>query len=143
MPKGKEDLVFSFIPKYNKFQEYYDVLGPKRLKALYYAKGSMEKELERALLDKSKINREILSKFNVGDKITSVETKSIITEIFKNHGYTKAPKGSVLSDYFIVKEAMVYEKVGSKFKSHRGYRIVSVKPEWKELYDDCRKLKAV
>ena len=80
MPKGKEDLVFSFIPKYNKFQEYYDVLGPKRLKALGYAKGSIEKEMKEKLLDKSDINREILSKFNVGDKITSVETKSIITE---------------------------------------------------------------
>ena len=83
-----------------KFDKFYNIIGPERCKNLGYNVTDIKKEIENKSISEKDIRNKFLSLFKVGDKFTNIEVKSIIGNIYSELGLNKNPKATVLSEYF-------------------------------------------
>ena len=134
------NIVLGQIADSDEIKSYYTSLGPDRLKALSYSKTFIKKELGIVTFSKELLVREILSKFNVGDKLSVTQIKEILKEIYSSINYTSIPKATDLENYFIVKEAKVNEILSTGEKKRvRGMELININSKYKSIYEILRK----
>ncbi len=124
-----EQTVLSILPHLpSNFQNYYTVLGPERMRALWYNVTFMKKEYDSIIGNQGiDIKSIIQGSFTIGEKITKAEVKKRLGEIYDIAGYKKTPKAVDLGEYFIINTVDIKnEKTG---KRDKGYLIVDIKKE--------------
>jgi hypothetical protein len=109
------------------FKEYYEVLGPKRMRELGYNITLFKKELNIVTFDKNKLYIEIYLNFKVGEKYTKPEIREKLSEIYNKVGYNAYPKATDLENYFNIKSISIYIKENNDLKKYNGFEILSVK----------------
>lgn len=110
------------------FKEYYLTLGPEKLKTLGYGITQINKYLGIITFDATELNKEILSSFNVGDKLTVSEVKEKLANIYIKTGYEKTPTSKDLEEWFELKKIVINTKIESgKYKRDRGFEILAKK----------------
>lgn len=117
--------MFPYLP--SSFQNYYTVLGPGRMRALWYDVTKMRKEYERIMENQGvDIKTAMLTSFSIGDKIPKSEVKDKLKSLYDSIGYSKTPKGTDLGDYFIIKNCKIPKPDGTR---DNGYEIIAIKPD--------------
>ena len=118
---------YSFIP--SKYHEIYNILGPTRLKALYYR----EKDIKTAISilgDTGKIIKDELMKIlKIGDRRSNSDLKNIFSLIYNNLNLKINPKATDIKNYFEVKRARIKE-------GGEGFEIISYNVK-NELNNNC------
>ena len=108
------------------FQNYYTVLGPERMRALWYDVTKMRLEYE-GIMGNQEINIRdyIIPAFNVGETYSKAEVKKKLGEIYVSAGYSKTPRAVDLGDYFVIKNCMITNKETGKRDA--SYQILKIK----------------
>ncbi len=122
-----EQTALSILPSLpSNFQNYYTVLGPDRMRALWYNVTKMKKEYDSIIGNQGINIRSIIQgSFSIGERITKAEVKKRLGEIYDIAGYKKTPKAVDLGEYFIINTVDIKnEKTG---KRDKGYLIVDIK----------------
>ena len=103
------------------YQNYINLLGFERIKALSYKEIEIQREIET-------INRlksiDINSIFSVGSKYSKAQIKEMLRDFYIANSISKTPKASDLEDYFILKTCKVKNSEG---KWENGFEIISLK----------------
>ena len=108
------------------FKMYYEAVGPDRCKALSYNKTEISRELKNIKLDRMDVVTEkILEVFLPGNKLTKVEIKNKLSNIYSDLGYTKTAKASDLEEYFELRSCQITNKETGK-REH-GFEIIKKK----------------
>lgn len=108
-----------------KFESYYNVLGPTRIKEL-----SFRNDMLKAEFDKIKNNQDIdvrdqmIKMFLVGNRYSLSEIKTLLSELYESANYRKTPKAVDLKEVFEVKSCTIYDE--NKRKTH-GLEIIKLK----------------
>lgn len=122
LSKQALDVILGQIADSDEVKSYYTTLGPDRLKSLSYSK-TFIKKLGIVTFSKELLISEMLSNFNIGDKLSITQIKEKLIYIYSSINYTSVPKATDLEDYFTVKEAKINEILsdGSKKKELEGW----------------------
>ena len=108
------------------FQNYYTVLGPSRMRSLWYDVTKMRKEYEGIIGNQGiDIRSIIVSGFEVGKIYSKSEVKKKLKEIYDKSGYSKTARAVDLGDYFIIKNCMITNKETGK--RDNCYEILAIK----------------
>ena len=102
------------------YQNYINILGFERIRALSYQEALILREIE-TLKNLDSVN--IPSLFTVGEKYTKKYIKETLGEFYKANNIHKTPKASDLDDYFILKSIKL--KVDGKWEN--GFEIIGEK----------------
>lgn len=105
-----------------KFDKYYNLLGPEKCKAAGYNTTDLSREIE-FMLSKKSIQSKFCSQFLVGNRYSNQDAKSRIKKIYEELNFDKTPKAVDLLDFFEVRKVQIIE--GGK-KVH-GYEIIGLK----------------
>lgn len=105
------------------YQNYINLLGPDRCKALGYYQASLEREYQ-IVISNDAIKEIILVNFKFPSKYTLKEIKTKLQEIYITLGISKTPKASDLEKYFEVKKCTINFPNG---KRENGYQLISIK----------------
>ena len=104
------------------YQNYINILGFERIRALSYQEALILREIETL---KSLSNVDISSIFTIGEKYSTIQIKSMLGEFYKANKIHKTPKASDLDEYFIMKPVKVKNPDSSKWE--HGFEIISRK----------------
>lgn len=104
------EVIFREIPDY--FRNFYLGLGPDRCRALGYEYTRMKKEYDTKFFDTDTVKEVVFSKFSQGDKLSSLEIKSTLKDLYSELGYKKTPKASDLEEYFELKKIKTKDQSG-------------------------------
>lgn len=116
-------IILDQIPLY--YKNYYETLGPERLKALGYDKTNIAKEYSDLQFDVSKISDEVYKTFKPGQRYPRNTIKDMLCTIYSSLGYNKTPKANDLEQYFEIKECKVLNSKTNK-REH-GFEIIKIK----------------
>lgn len=133
-------LFLSFIPDYNEIKSNYLLLGPKFLIGVCYNKTRITEGLSKLVSDKDLLVEKILSEYSIGETIPSKVLKDKLIEIYRSLGSTRVVSASVILNYFNAKEYPIRTDIdgsGTK-KVIRVYTLLSIKPEYEELYNKIK-----
>jgi len=100
----------SQIPE--KYERYYTILGPDRIKANGYLEADLRKEWIKTNTE-VKIDEEMISKiystFEIGKKYGKAKIKSTLKDIYSEFKFEKTAKASDLSNYFVLRTSQLKE----------------------------------
>ncbi len=102
------------------YQNYINILGFERIKALGYRESDISREIE-TLNNLTTID--ISSIFSIGERYTNKYIKETLGEFYKVNNIHKTPKASDLDEYFILKSIKL--KVDDKWE--HGFEIIGKK----------------
>lgn len=123
-------LVLNQIPDSDELKVAYLILGPDKIKAMYYNMSEIRKKIGIKSFCKDSLISHVYedSRFSLGSKIECSEIKSILSDIYEKEGYKKTPKATDLTEYFEIKEVLlsIIDENGNKKRS-RGYEILDYK----------------
>ena len=109
--KTEQDRIDIFMQLPVKYRNYYNTLGPERLKSLGYDVTKIRRELEdkvKAVSSGGDLEDLIKGRFKVGESYANKFIKSALSELYKTVGFSaKSPKASDLKDWFEVKACKV------------------------------------
>lgn len=112
------------------FQEYFNILGATRIRALGYDITKLNKELGVLSFDRDLLFHKIYKAFEVGNRYTLSQIKSLLSSIYQEVGYNKAPVATDLGDWFEIRSIRINIKLpNDEYKRDRGYEILSKKKE--------------
>ena len=93
-----------------RFDKYYNILGPERCKANGYRPTDLEREI-KALTSKDNITREFCIRFKVGERYTNSEAKKMVGKLYEDIGLGyKKPKATDIFEYFEVKRVSMFDE---------------------------------
>ena len=121
------NMVLDQIPDSDEIKSYYNILGPKRLKALTYSKTYIKKELGIVTFSPELLINTITLNFNPGEKYSLSDLKAKLGDLYNSINYTATPKANDILNYFEVKEYKSTETIGGEKKRVRGYELLSRK----------------
>ena len=98
-----------------KFDKYYNILGPKRCYQLGYNIGLINREIDNLKVSEDDIRRKFMEVFKVGDKIPNARAKEMIKEIYSELGLKVLSKSTDLEKYFVVKRQKVKPDGSSEY----------------------------
>ena len=104
------------------YQNYINILGFERIRALSYQEALILREIE-TLKNLSNVN--ITSIFTIGGKYSTIQIKSILGEFYKANNIYKTPKASDLDEYYIMKPVKVKNPDSGKWEN--GFEIIGEK----------------
>jgi len=104
------------------YQNYINILGFERIRALSYQESEILKEIETLNNLKSV---DLSSLFTVGEKYSTIRIKEILGEFYKANNIHKTPKASDLDEYFIMKSVKVKNSDSGKWEN--GFEIIAKK----------------
>ena len=104
------------------YQNYINILGFERIRALGYEELEIIREIETLNSLKSV---DLSSMFTVGEKYSTIQIKSILGEFYKANNIHKTPKASDLDEYFIMKPVKVKNLDSGKWEN--GFEMISKK----------------
>ena len=107
------------------YKNYYETLGPERLRAHGYNKTDIEREYSDAQFNTSDLEYEIYKSFSVGNRYSRNLIKEIIGNIYKSLGYNKTPKANDLEEYFELKSCKVLDETTGK--RDNGFELIKKK----------------
>ncbi len=96
------------------FDKYYNLIGPKRCKALGYDSYLLRRELSNLLVDQDSIRSEMHLNFIVGNKYQVSEIKEKLSAIYNKLHLNKNPKATDLEDYFLLKRTKTLDSSGNR-----------------------------
>ena len=105
------------------YRKYYETIGPDRLKALGYNITNIKKEIKDLKIDLDSLSKKIFSKFKEGEKYSKADIKTTLGEIYESLEYSRTPKASDLSYYFVIKRCTV----SVDGKRSEGFEIIKKK----------------
>lgn len=121
--KALETILSQVVPV--EYSTYYLVLGPEKIKSLSYQKSKLEKEYIKASTGEcSSISELFYSVFPIGRRLSLLDAKLDIKNIYNTVGLGKSPKANDLETYFDVKKTKIKNPEG-KFVD--GYEILKIK----------------
>ena len=83
----------------DRFNKYYNILGPERLKAAGYSTDILSREISDLLVSKDSIRERILSTFKVGEKYKKSDIKPRLQEIYTELGLSKTAKAIEINGF--------------------------------------------
>lgn len=107
-----------------KFNNLYQLLGTKIIRACKYREGPCEDYYQNKINNQSKssdLRSAVQEAFIVGKRYTKAEAKEMLRNIYNDIGYKKSPKATDLWEWFNLKR--VY------FNGSNGFEIISIKPK--------------
>jgi hypothetical protein len=108
------------------FSNYYNILGPDRIKALAYRSENIKEEYRRLVSNQFvDIKGKILEAFKVGCRYPKSFIKARLKELYEESNYYKTAKATDLQDYFEIKRCKLYDDA-DKTKEISGFLIVRV-----------------
>ena len=105
------------------FKEYFNLIGPDRLREISYNITDIKKELNVMFFDSGLLKKEIEKVFIVGNKYHSATIKKELKNIYDLVGYMKKPTATDICHWYNVKEGIY---VINNLKA-RGYLLISLK----------------
>lgn len=121
---GREDLDILLLYLPEDIKNYYNVLGPEKIKALYYRNDNIVEEYRKVLNNQDiNLRDEILKLFLVGERYRFLVIKKQLCDLYKKLGYEKAPKATDINQYFNTKQV----NISINGKREGGYLILGVK----------------
>jgi hypothetical protein len=110
------------------YGNYYNILGPEKIKSLNYQKSKLEEEYDRLVYNqnnKNSIINYLITKYIPGNKYLLSDIKLDLTNLFNRLDIKDSPKASYLENFFEVKKVLVSNKTTGKRDS--AYEIVKIK----------------
>ena len=101
------DIVLGQIADSDEIKSYYTTLGPDRLRALSYSKTFIKKELNIVTFSQDLLEKSMYLKFKEGDKLSLVDIKTKLTNIYDSISYDRKAKATDLENYFEVKKCTI------------------------------------
>ena len=107
---------------------YYGV-GPEKMKSFRYRKGDIEKYYNTTkIYSSSSLFEKIYSVFKVGDRLSSIDIKTKLSNIYNELSILKNAKATDLDKFFILKDIKVSTMTSSGEQIRlRGYELLSKK----------------
>ena len=117
--------ILSQISDSDEVKSYYLSIGPTRLKELGFSITRIRKELGIVLFSQEVLIDTIYSNFHIGNKLSLLEIKNRLSDLYSTISYKKTPKATDLEEFFEVKECkvLVTDENGNKKRS-RGYELI-------------------
>lgn len=101
------DIVLGQIADSDEIKSYYTTLGPDRLRALSYSKTFIKKELNIVIFSQDLLEKSMYLEFKEGDKLSLVDIKTKLTNIYDSISYDRKAKATDLENYFEVKKCTI------------------------------------
>jgi hypothetical protein len=101
------DIVLGQIADSDEIKSYYTTLGPDRLRALSYSKTFIKKELNIITFSQDLLEKSMYLEFKEGDKLSLVDIKTKLTNIYDSISYDRKAKATDLENYFEVKKCTI------------------------------------
>ena len=125
MSDQAKEVVLSQIPDSDEIKSYYTALSPEKLKALSYNSTRIKKELGILTFSPELLINSIYDNFQSGKRMSLVDIKAKLTEIYQKINYEKSPKATDIIDFFDVKECIIVQNLGGGNKKRlRGYDLL-------------------
>ena len=119
------EIVIGQIPDSDEIKGYYISLGSKRLHELGYNITKIRKELNIVTFSPELLINSIYDNFQSGKRMSLVDIKAKLTEIYQKINYEKSPKATDIIDFFDVKECIIVQNLGGGNKKRlRGYDLL-------------------
>lgn len=109
-----------------KFDQYYNMVGPKRCAELGYNTTGVRNEIKNLLADEEKLCNLIYESFLKGGRYSKADIKKRLGEIYEECGITSTPKATDLNKYFKIKD-ILFTSPDDKTKKINGFEILGVK----------------
>lgn len=124
--KDQEGIVTAVYHKIkdDRFQNYYNILGTDRCRALRYQDADIKAKLKE-LLSSSDLKTIITSEFLIGHRYTARYIKAKLQEIYNQLGLRKTAKATDLRDYFDIKRVVAIDE--NTQERLRGFEILGIK----------------
>jgi hypothetical protein len=100
-------IVLGQIADSDEIKSYYTTLGPDRLRALSYSKTFIKKELNIVTFSQDLLEKSMYLEFKEGDKLSLVDIKTKLTNIYDSISYDRKAKATDLENYFEVKKCTI------------------------------------
>lgn len=123
------EIILSQIPDSDEVKSYYITLGPKRLYELGYNVSRIKRELGIVTFSPELLRITIQEEFKIGDKLTLLEIKERLIDLYSSINYQATPKATDLLEFFEVSECTLTvtgSTSGSK-RRLRGFKLLSKK----------------
>jgi hypothetical protein len=101
------NIVLGQIADSDEIKSYYTTLGPDRLRALSYSKTFIKKELNIVTFSQDLLEKSMYLEFKEGDKLSLVDIKTKLTNIYDSISYDRKAKATDLENYFEVKKCTI------------------------------------
>ena len=101
------DIVLGQIADSDEIKSYYTTLGPDRLRALSYSKTFIKKELNIVTFSQDLLEKSMYLEFKEGDKLSLVDIKTKLTNIYDSISYDRKAKATDLENHFEVKKCTI------------------------------------
>ena len=101
------NIVLGQIADSDEIKSYYTTLGPDRLRALSYSKTFIKKELNIVTFSQDLLEKSMYLEFKEGDKLSLVDIKTKLTNIYDSISYDIKAKATDLENYFEVKKCTI------------------------------------
>ena len=108
-----------------KFDKYYNILGPERCAQLGYNVTSINREIDNLKVSDDDIKKKFMEAFKVGDKVSNIELKEKVGDLYKELDLNLSPKARDLDKYFQIKKVKVKDLKTNSFIN--GLEILGVK----------------
>lgn len=106
------------------YKTYYLAFGPEKIKSLGYRKDKLDNIMtDHILLRNGEIGKIILSNFSIGNRLSNVEIKDKLKNLYIINGIKISPKATDIMEVFKVKKI----KLSIKDKRVDGLEILSIK----------------
>ena len=128
LSKADFDIFIEFLPIFIK--NYYNILGPERIKELSYRNDIIKAEYDKLVNNQeveSPAKEIIANSFVVGSKYSNSYIKARLKDIYSDIGLKKTAKAKDLEDYFETVSCNV-QRADDPTKYDKGYLILSLKP---------------
>ena len=107
-----------------RFDKYYNILGPDKCRACGYRSTDLEREIE-FLMSKDNVAREFCLRFKVGERYTNAEAKAMVGKLYEDLRLIhKTPKATDIFEYFEVKRVSMFDENRKKIN---GIEILGLK----------------
>ena len=107
-----------------KFDKFYNILGPDRCKANGYKTSDLIKEIN-ILTSRDNILQEFESVFVIGNRYSNKDIKLYLTNIYSRLGLYKTPKTTDLNEFFEVKKVQIFSS--DRSSKENGLEILRLK----------------
>ena len=133
----ERNIILNQLGEHDNIRSYYLTLKPERLKALGYNKTYIERELGIVVFSKELLVRTIFQNFKIGDKISLLEIKNRLINLYLDINYKAVPKSTDLNEYFDTKEVKVTETLSDGVKKRiKALKLVGIKPYYQLEYNN-------
>jgi len=107
------------------YKNYYETLGPARLRALSYDVTRIEKEYQATLFNKDDLRDKIYSNYQEGNKYSKSFLKENLQKLYDSLNYTKKAKANDIESYFEIKDCKVLNSETGKYDN--GFELIKKK----------------